>query len=290
MNSAFKPHLSVIIPCLNVEPVLPVQLEALAGQYCPDPWEVIIADNGSVDRTRDIAESFRRRFSALNVVSVERRGRHHACNAGTRLARGKFLVFVDADDEVAPGFLAAMHRGLENHEFVGGSTEHRRLNPAVFANVTSARSGGLEPGVGFYPFVGGANMGVSRRVFEMLGGFASKPYCEDVDFSWRAQLSGVYPVFLPEAVVYYRQRYSLREMFQQHRRYGAASALLYRDFAASGMRRRPASAVADDWLAIGKTAVILGLARPDERIRWVRRVARALGRLSGSLRYGVFYP
>jgi glycosyltransferase involved in cell wall biosynthesis len=289
-GSTFETCLSVVIPCLDVERVLPTQLEALASQYCSEPWEVVIADNGSVDRTRAVAESFRSRFPELRVISTERRGRHHACNAGARSARGKFLVFVDADDEVAPGFLAAMHRGLENHEFVGGRLEHRRMNPSTFWSVGNVQSDGLIQGFGFYPFVGGGNMGVSRRVFEMLGGFGTAPYCEDIDFSWRAQLSGIYPVFLPEAIVHVRQRLSPLRMFHQHRRFGTAQALLYRDFRSFGMPRRAASEVASDWLAIGKSLLMVALAAPDERIRWVRRIARALGRVSGSLRYGVFYP
>lgn len=289
-DSTFETCLSVVIPCLDVERVLPTQLEALAGQYCAEPWEVVIADNASVDRTRHVAESFRSRFPELRVVSAERRGRHYACNVGARSARGKFLVFVDADDEVAPGFLAAMHRGLENHEFVGGRLEHRRLNPATFLGVGEVQSNDLMEGLGFRPFVMGANMGVRRSVFERLGGFDDKPYCEDIDFSWRAQLNGIRPVFLPEAVVHYRQRPSPLLMFRQHRRFGCAQALLYRDFHALGMPRRPASEVVQDWLAIGKSLLVLLRSSPEERMRSVRRLARVVGRLLGSARYSVFYP
>jgi len=79
-------------------------------------------------------------------------------------------------------------------------------------------------------------------------------------------------------------------MFLQHRRFGSAQALLYRDFRRNGMPMRSAADVARDWLAIGKSVAMLAVATPDERIRWTRRTARALGRLSGSLRHGVFYP
>jgi GT2 family glycosyltransferase len=127
-------------------------------------------------------------------------------------------------------------------------------------------------------------------VFERLGGFDDKPFCEDIDFSWRAQLNDIRPVFLPEAVVHYRQRLSLLQMFRQHRRFGTAQALLYRDFHASGMPRRPASEVVHDWLASLKTLAVLLRSTPDERLRWVRRLARSVGRLLGSARYRVFYP
>jgi glycosyltransferase involved in cell wall biosynthesis len=280
---------SVVIPCLNVEEVLSVQLEAAAGQRCSEPWEVIVVDNGSTDRTREIAESFRSRLPQLRILSVERRGRHHACNAGAIEARGRSVIFVDADDEMAPGFLEAMRRGLDEHEFVGGRLEHARLNPPVFRNVTDVQCEGLMHVLGFYPFVSGAAMGVRRHVFQGLRGFDDKPFCEDVDFSWRAQLKGVRPVFLPEAVVHYRQRSGYYRMFQQHRRYGAAQALLYRDFQVRGMPSRKASEVALDWLAIGKTLLVLAREGPDVRLRWVRRSGRAIGRVLGSVKHGVFY-
>jgi hypothetical protein len=56
------------------------------------------------------------------------------------------------------------------------------------------------------------------------------------------------------------------------------------------MQRRPASVVLYDWLAIGRSFAVLWRSAPDARLRWLRRFARAIGRLSGSIRYGVFYP
>ncbi len=48
--------LSVIIPCFNAESTIAVQLEALANQHWSEPWEVIISDGGSSDRTTEIAQ------------------------------------------------------------------------------------------------------------------------------------------------------------------------------------------------------------------------------------------
>jgi len=282
--------LSVVIPCLNAETLLPTQLQALARQHCPEKWEVIVADNGSTDRTRAVAESFRGRLPAIRIVSAERRGRHHACNLGAASALGTNLVFLDADDEAAPGYLVEMLRGLEEHPLVGGRLEHRRLNPAAYCDVGEMQSDGLMLGLGVGPFVMGASLGVRRSVFEQLGGFRDTPYCEDVDFCWRAQLIGVRPVFLPEAVVHYRQRSTATEMFRQHCRFGAAHVLLYRDFRSHGMLRRPAAEIVRDWLIIGKGLPALLRSRTDARLRWLRRFARAMGRLSGSVRYRVFYP
>jgi glycosyltransferase involved in cell wall biosynthesis len=80
-------------------------LEALAGQGYEDDWEVVIATDG----TADIARRYAPRFKAPTVVdSRPSRGHSAPRNAGAKAARGELLVFCDADDVVAPGWLEAM--------------------------------------------------------------------------------------------------------------------------------------------------------------------------------------
>src|SRR5262245_29795227 len=122
--------LSVVVPCLNAEATLGAQLAALSRQSWPDGWEVIVADNGSTDRSREIVESYRGRLPRLNLVDAsDRRGHAHARNLGAAAATGDALLFCDADDEVAPGWLAAMGRALAGHEFVACRYDQEKLNP-----------------------------------------------------------------------------------------------------------------------------------------------------------------
>src|SRR5664279_4470403 len=65
-----RPKLSVIIACLNGAATLGTQLEALAGQPCPVPWELLLADNGSTDASVAIAESFRPRIPTLRIIDA----------------------------------------------------------------------------------------------------------------------------------------------------------------------------------------------------------------------------
>src|SRR5689334_1914994 len=79
--------LSVVIPCLNAAATLGVQLEALIGQSWPGGWEVIVADNGSTDGSREIVESYRGRLPDLKLVDAsDRRGQAHARNLGAAAA------------------------------------------------------------------------------------------------------------------------------------------------------------------------------------------------------------
>lgn len=283
-----SPILSVVVPCLNAAEVLGVQLAALGAQEMSDAWEVIVVDNGSSDDTTSVAESFCDSVPSLQVVAEPSRGRHHACNRGAQVARGGALVFVDADDEVQPGFLSAMAEALAQHAMVAG-----RFDNVKFASAGALRHGqdvsdAILDGYGFLPFASGGCTGIQTEVFHRVGGFEDgADYCEDTALSWRVQLAGFDLVSNPDAVVAVRQRSSYRSMFRQHRNFGKARVWLYQNFRAHGMHRRPTGEVVRDW---GRTVLALPYLRdPEVRVRWVRRLGRSVGFLAGTIRYRVVY-
>ena len=92
-----QPLISVIVPALNEGSVIRRCLASLQQQRLPsDCFEVIVVDNGSTDRTREIARSF---GGSLAVTVLERSGVRIAAlrNLGAATARGEFLAFLDAD-------------------------------------------------------------------------------------------------------------------------------------------------------------------------------------------------
>lgn len=282
--------LSVVIPCLNAADVLPRQLEALTAQEWKGTWDVIVADNGSTDETCAIARSYERRLPSLRVVDAsDQRGRQHACNIGARVA-GRAIVFIDADDEIAPGYVAAVGDALAEHPIVAARIDDATLNNGwILEGRSGAQSRDLQYGLGFLPFGSGGTLGVQSPVFAELGGFAANmDYAEDVDFCWRAQLAGVPIHFVSEAVVRYRYRPSLRSMYRQHRNFGCASVLLYRTYRSRGMPGRETRAGLHEWWGLSKGFLVIR-SRADAA-RWSRRLGRSVGRLRGSFRYRVWYP
>ncbi|HEY5011754.1 MAG TPA: glycosyltransferase family 2 protein, partial [Acidimicrobiia bacterium] len=205
-------------------------------------------------------------------------------------SRGRSVVFVDADDEVDPAYVAAMARALGDHEVVAARLDHSALDPEWMAGVGSRfQTQGLESGYGFLPFGAGCSLGFQRTAFEAVGGFREQAtFCEDVDISWRAQLAGYRIEFVPDAVVHYRSRTTLKAMFRQHRNFGRARALLYHDYRAAGMPPRPSRSALEDWWFIARA--LPRLRSRAEAARWSRRLGRCVGRLQGSLRYRVWYP
>ncbi|MEM9163322.1 MAG: glycosyltransferase family A protein, partial [Cyanobacteria bacterium P01_F01_bin.4] len=117
-------QLSVIIPCFNAAETLSFQLDAFSQQQWEQDWELIIVDNGSTDQTIAIAKRYADKISHLRIVDAsERKGAAYARNYGAQMALGASLAFCDADDEVAPGWVAAMGQGLERFDLVAGCCE-----------------------------------------------------------------------------------------------------------------------------------------------------------------------
>ena len=223
--------LSVVIACLNAADTLGVQLRALASQPCPVAWELLLCDNGSTDGTVAVAERFRLRLPNLRIVDASLvRGAGPARNYGAQQARGEFVAFCDADDEVAADWLVTMTAALRQHAFVAGRFEKFRLNGArTLRSRPLQQQDELQSSeIGArLPHAGGGNMGMRRADFLALGGFDPQiRWLEDTDLSWRAQSAGIGLSFCPEVVVHVRLRSTFRTMYTQGRQYGVAHAVL----------------------------------------------------------------
>src|SRR5690349_7650703 len=108
--------LSVVIACRNAETTLGVQLEALTREPRHSEWDVLLCDNGSTDCTLELAQRYRDRLPNLRIVPADGRpGPAHARNVGARSTGAPWLAYVDADDEIAPGWVGAMRAALQAH-------------------------------------------------------------------------------------------------------------------------------------------------------------------------------
>jgi glycosyltransferase involved in cell wall biosynthesis len=283
---------SVIVPVRNDAVVLEAQLECLETQRYEGDWEVIIVDNGSSDGSGALARSWAERLPRQTVVDTSAgRGASHARNAGAAAAHGDFLAFCDADDEVSPGWLAAIAGAARDYDIVGGWIDRDALNPGVEREWRPWHDAKdhLPVALGFRPYVLAGNCGIWRHALERIGSW-NEAYqaCTDVELSWRAQRAGYRLGFAPEAAVRYRYRSTIRETARQFFRLGKAEAQLYRDFRTDGLPRSIAQALRGwAWIVVNVPRAAFSL---ESRGFWVRSTARRLGRLVGSLEKRVVFP
>ncbi|WP_236849407.1 glycosyltransferase family 2 protein, partial [Chlorogloeopsis fritschii] len=155
-------NISVIIPCFNAADTIAIQLEALANQQWSQPWEVIISDNGSTDNSVSIVEQYQTRIPNLRIIdSSDRQGAGHARNVAAKVAKGDSLLFIDADDEVAPGWLAAMGEALSKYDFVAGYDDYNKLNDPWIVKCYQYENGtGVIENTYYLPFAGSGNLGI----------------------------------------------------------------------------------------------------------------------------------
>jgi GT2 family glycosyltransferase len=255
-------EVSVILPSHNGARTIGAQLEALARQEWPGEWELVFVDNCSTDDTRAIVESYRDRLPSLRVVAAEDQpGISYALNSGIAEARGSSIVVCNDDDEVAPGWLAAMAEALRHHEAVAGRLDHSRHESWATEVRGRPQTNGL-PEWGFLPylpFAFGMTIGVRRDVHEAIGGFDEdlSPAGEDMDYSWRLQLDGREIRFVPEAVTHYRMRDDLRGLWRQAYNYGVGNVLVYKKHRRLGLAppAHPWRRGLRAWLGLAKRAL-----------------------------------
>ena len=291
IRDASAPVASVVVPVRDVAETIEDQLAALAGQTFAGPWEVVIADNGSTDATRERIEAHRAALPGLRIVDAgARRGVAFARNVGLGAARGEVLLICDGDDIVAADWLEQMVAALDEHPIVTGYIDIVSMNtPAQYEWLGDAGREGPPVGYGFLPYAPGGNIGMWREVFESLGGFDEElQRAEDIDFSWRASYLGVGVHWEPAAVLHRRLRTTLSGTFRAGYRGGVAEPGLYRRHRDRGMTAAPLDRVRDEyrWLLKSVPDVVAGRA---DRYHWAHHAGKRLGRVVGSARARAAY-
>ena len=282
--------LSVVIPCYNAGENIVVQLAALSRQSFGGSWEVVVADNGSTDSTIEAVEQCRPLLPSLQVVDAsDRRGSAHARNVGARIARGALLVFVDADDEVAPGFLAAMGAALTAHDFVASRFEITKLNPGLIgAKIKNPQDTGLQR-ITYPPYqthAGGSGLGVKREVHQRVGGFdESLPRLQDTDYCFRLQSRGVKLHFAAAAVVHVRYNSKPAALFRQARLWAEYNVLMYRRYGRGARMMHPWIRYARTWR--GLLRCLPRALHKDTRPAWMKALGTQIGLLQGAIRFRV---
>ncbi len=176
------PIISIIIPIYNRGKTLSRALTSLLNQTYPH-WEAILIDDGSTDNSLAIAHAFSQQDSRFYPLSFSNKGVAVARNQGLNFARGKWITFLDSDDEYLPEHLSIrlhtaqhlkeetlLHGGIlvKGDHLVPHVSDHTLLVPVDNLIIT---------GTLFFP----------RSALDLVDGFRNLPYAEDTDLFERTK-------------------------------------------------------------------------------------------------------
>jgi glycosyltransferase involved in cell wall biosynthesis len=108
-----QPLFSVIIPCYNQAELLSEALDSLISQEFT-LWEAIVVNDGSPDNTNEIANRYANKDKRIRLFIKENGGLSSARNAGIKIAKGKWLLFLDADDSLLPDLFEILSNEVNN--------------------------------------------------------------------------------------------------------------------------------------------------------------------------------
>ena len=189
------PLVSVIIPVYNGASYLRAALESVFAQTYR-PFEVIVVDDGSVDDSGDIAQS----FPELRYLRQENQGVAAARNNGIDIARGEYFAFLDQDDLWTPEKLRLQMGHLLSHPDLGYTLTHQQyfLDPGATLPAWFRKELLAPVHTGWVL----GTLVVRRTAFEAVGNFAtSYSAANDSDWFFRAKAAGIPMAVVPELLL-----------------------------------------------------------------------------------------
>jgi len=206
----YKPGLvSIVVPTHNYGHFLPQALDSVLSQMDVD-LEVIIVDDGSTDETSEIIASY---AGLVSFIRQDNRGLSAARNTGLAVARGEFLVFLDADDILGPGVLASQRAFLQSRPQTGLTVCRSFFFETLDEHNVPLKRGqwhlfrsDLDVHLCHFNIAPPHAFMLRSQVCEKTRSFDdSLKACEDHDFWFRASLAGYSPEANSDGLVFYRR-------------------------------------------------------------------------------------
>ena len=222
------PTMSVVLCSYNGERTIVQCLEGLSHLAYP-AYEVVVVDDGSTDRTAEIASRYN-----VRLIRTANRGLSAARNEGLGAARGEIVAYIDDDaypdrdwlTHLAWAFMSSGHAGI-------GGPNVAPTDDGPVADLVALAPGGpihVLRSDEVAEHIPGCNFAFRTKALREVSGFdpTFRVAGDDVDLCWRLQRQGETLGFSHGAVVWHRRRGSIRGYLRQQRGYGRAEALLER--------------------------------------------------------------
>jgi len=222
------PKISVVVCAYNAESTMDACLASLQRLRYP-AYEIVVVDDGSRDRTGEIADG----YEGVRVIHQENKGLSAARNVGIAASVGEIVAFTDSDCVADPDWLYYLASTFvaSGLPAVGGPNLPPPEDSFVASCVAASPGGPLHVLLDDEEaeHIPGCNMAFRREVLEEINGFDPifRAAGDDVDLCWRLQERGHRIGFSPAAMVWHFRRNTVEAYIGQQRGYGKAEALLY---------------------------------------------------------------
>ncbi|GGI23898.1 glycosyltransferase [Pedobacter mendelii] len=228
---------SIIIPLYNRPQEINELLYTLTKQTYLQ-FEVLVIEDGSKEDAKEIVESYSNKLD-IKYFYKENEGQGFTRNYGFERATGDYFVIFDSDCLIPADYLEIVKNYLYEHDldaYGGPDAAHESFTPVQkaisYAMTSPFTTGGIRGNkkhVGqFHPR--SFNMGVSREVWEKVGGFILTRLGEDIEYSIRIHENGFKIGLIPNAKVYHKRRTSFGQFYKQLHFFGRARINIYIHF------------------------------------------------------------
>lgn len=228
---------SIIIPVYNRPDEVDELLNSLTQQTVHD-FEVIVVEDGSSVTCEHVVKRYEQQLN-IRYFNKPNSGPGQTRNYGAERSSGEYLLILDSDCILPPGYLAAIEEELKRQPadaFGGPDRAHdsftstqKAINYAMTSFFTTGGiRGGKKKMDKFYPR--SFNMGLKADVYRALGGFSKMRFGEDIDLSIRIFKGGYSCRLFPEAWVWHKRRTDLKKFFKQVYNSGIARINLYKKY------------------------------------------------------------
>lgn len=228
---------SIIIPLYNRPQEIDELLNTLTQQSYRQ-FEVLIIEDGSVNDAKEIVDNYTDRLD-IKYYFKPNAGQGFARNYGFERAQGDYFIIFDSDCLIPADYLEIVADYLFEHQldaYGGPDAAHQSFTPVQkaisYAMTSPFTTGGIRGNkkhIGqFHPR--SFNMGVSRAVYEKVGGFKLTRLGEDIEYSIRIRENGFKIGLIPAAKVYHKRRTSFAQFYKQLHFFGRARINIYKHF------------------------------------------------------------
>ena len=227
------PQYSVIIPVFNRPDETAELLVSLANQDLKN-FEVILIEDGSTEKSKHLVEQY---ADTLNIRYFYKRntGPGDSRNFGMQEAKGDWLLFFDSDCIIPKSYFSTLEKNLKVNppDAYGGpdaahesfSATQKAINYAMTSFFTTGGiRGGKKQMNKFQPR--SFNMGMTKKVYEKVGGFCDMHPGEDPELSFRILDAGFKTGLIQEAFVYHKRRIDFKKYANQVYKFGLTRVIL----------------------------------------------------------------